>query len=1200
MFTHLHLHTEYSLLDGLSRIPQLMDRVRELGQEAVALTDHGALYGAIDFYLEAKARGVKPIIGVEAYVAAGSRRDRDPREKSPYHLTLLAKNERGYKNLIALVTKANLEGYYYKPRMDRELLEQHSEGIIALSGCPSSELHRCLLDGRWDDAVALARWSREVFDGYYVEIQEHPAMEDQRRVNPLLVRLARELDLPLVATNDSHYTFREDHEVHDILLCIGTNASVHEANRMRMSDDSYYVKSEEEMRALFPDLPEAIDNTWRIAEQCDLTIDFDRLNLPETDCPPGMTPEEYLEKLTYEGMARRYPDASDEVRERIAWELKVIRETGFVNYIHVVREVADFARSQGIPMGVRGSAAASAVLYCLGVTQIDPIATRLVFERFLHDQRGEPPDVDFDFADDRRDEVIRWAANRYGRDRVAQIITFGTLGAKAAIRDVGRALGMTYSETDRVARLIPNALNMTIDRALETTPELAAAYEADPQVRHLVDTARKLEGVARHASTHAAGVVISRDPLIEHVPLQRPPRGDDSAIPTTQYAMTQVARIGLLKMDFLGLANLTILGRALEIIKRTRGIEIDLQALPDGDPETFEMLSRGETFAVFQLESSGMRRAIVDLRPTRIADLTALVALYRPGPMQHIPTFCRAKHGEEAIQHPHPDLADILEETYGVITYQDQVMLIAQKFAGYSLGDADGMLKAMRKKIPELMARERPRFIEGAKAKGYSEEVAAQVFDLIEPFAGYAFNKAHAASYSLIAYQTAYLKAHYPAEYMTAVLALAGSHPAGAHERIAQAVAECVKLGIEVRPPDVNASDVNFTLEPQPDGTYAIRFGLGVVKNVGDAAAESIVEARTKGGPFRSLDDFCARVNLRALNRRALESLIKAGALDALGERGALLASLERAVAAAQREQRRIESGQVSMFDALGGEPPAPPELLKSGPAVSREEQLQWEKELLGVYMSEHPFAAPAAALSKHTTAQCAELTPELAGRDAIIAGMVTSTRTLYTREGRPFVAAVIEDLSGSAEVTVWPDQYELTRDLWAPGSILLMLVRVRERGERLQVAVQQVEPYTGEGWTPRPWVSLAGTTGRQGENGAASPPTANGAEPASGGPKARNGSAPRVVRRLRFFLHECEDADADRERVDRLVELLAEYPGDDEIRLFVHALDGDRVELALPPARACEELRSRGADILAPAGGADDIETIALPQTSS
>ena len=1184
MFTHLHLHTEYSLLDGLSRIPQLMDRVRELGQEAVALTDHGALYGAVDFYLEAKARGVKPIIGVEAYIAQGSRLARDPREKSPYHLTLLARDERGYKNLLALVTAANLEGYYYKPRMDRELLERHGQGLIALSGCPSSELHRYLLEGRWDDAVALARWCRDAFDGYYIELQEHPKMEDQRRANPLLVRLAKELDLPLVATNDSHYTFREDHEVHDILLCIGTNASVHEESRMRMSDDSYYVKSEEEMRTLFRELPEAIENTWRVAEQCDLSLDFDRLNLPETDCPPGLTPEAYLEKLTYEGMTRRYPDASDEVRERIAWELRVIRETGFVNYIHVVREVADFARSQGIPMGVRGSAAASAVLYCLGVTQIDPIAARLVFERFLHHQRGEPPDVDFDFADDRRDEVIRWAANRYGRDRVAQIITFGTLGAKAAIRDVGRALGMTYSETDRVARLVPNVLNMTIDRALETSPDLASAYEADPQVRALVDTARKLEGVARHASTHAAGVVIARDPLVEHVPLQRPPRGDDSAIPTTQYAMAQVARIGLLKMDFLGLANLTILGKALTIINETQGVAIDLQALPDGDPLTFQMLSRGETFGVFQLESGGMRRAIVDLQPTRVADLTALVALYRPGPMQHIPTFCRAKHGEEAIQHPHPDLADILDETYGVITYQDQVMLIAQRFAGYTLGDADGMLKAMRKKIPELMARERPRFIEGAKARGYSEEVAAQVFDLIEPFAGYAFNKAHAASYSAIAYQTAYLKAHYPAEYMTAVLALAGSHPAGAHERIAQAVAECVKLGIDVRPPDVNASDVSFTLECAEGGRRAIRFGLAVVKHVGEAAAESIVEARAAGGVFRSLEDFCARVDLRSLNRRALESLIKAGALDGLGDRGTLLTNLERAVAAAQREQRRIESGQVSMFDALGGGEP-PPGLLKAGPSIPREEQLQWEKELLGVYVSEHPFAAAAAALSKHTSAQCAELTAELVGRDAVVAGMVTSTRPLYTKEGRPFAAALIEDLSGTAEVTVWPDQYELTRDLWTPGAILLMLVRVRERGDRIQLAVQQAEPYTGEGWAPPAWLSSAGE-GPQ-SNGHAGKANGNGAPAAP---------PPRVLRRLRFFLHEGPDEEADRERLDRLVELLGEYPGDDEIRLFVHALDGDHVELALPCARASEELQRRGADILSPAGGAEAIETIALP----
>lgn len=802
MFTHLHLHTEYSLLDGLSRIPQLMDRARELGQEAIALTDHGVLYAAIDFYREARARAIKPLIGIEAYVAPNSRLSREPADKQSSHLTLLCRNLTGYRNLLSLVTRANLEGYYYKPRMDRELFEEHGKGIIALSGCNSGEIYRLLRDGRCEEAARTARWYQEVFDGFYLELQEH-SMPELTAVNRQLVSLARETGIPLVATNDCHYVFREDASTQDILLCIGTNSSVLDEKRMRMPDDSYYLRSEEEMRALFPDLPDAIDNTWQVAEACDLELEFGRLHLPDPDLPPGVSPEEHLDRLVREGLHRRYPAASEDVVRRLEYELDVVRKTGFVNYILVANDIAQFALSQGIGMGVRGSAAASLILYCLGVTEIDPLAAGLVFERFLHDQRREPPDIDFDFAEDRRDEVIRYMAERYGYDRVAQIITFGTMGAKAAIRDVGRALGLTYADADRVARLIPNALNMTIERALSENPEMRSLYEMDEQVQRLVDTARKLEGLSRHASTHAAGVVISREPLVEHVPLQRPAHGsgDGTAIPTTQFAMEQVAAIGLLKMDILGLTNLTILDRAVETIRQTRGVEVDLTNLPDSDPATYEMLSKGETFGVFQLESAGMRRHIQELKPTGIADLAAMVALYRPGPMQHISTYCRAKHGAEQIRYPHPDLSGILDETYGVIVYQDQVLLIAQKFAGYSLGDADTMRKAMGKKIPEVMAAERQRFLEGAKAKGYSEELASEIFELILPFAGYAFNKAHAYCYATIAYQTAYLKASYPPEYMTAILTLAPNHPAGAHARIANAVAECARLGILVLPP---------------------------------------------------------------------------------------------------------------------------------------------------------------------------------------------------------------------------------------------------------------------------------------------------------------------------------------------------------------------------------------------------------------
>jgi len=1180
MFTHLHLHTEYSLLDGLLRIPQLMDRVQEMGQEAVALTDHGVLYAAIDFYREARARGLKPIIGIEAYVAHGSRRSRDPqRDKSSNHITLLSRNLTGYRNLLTLVTKANLEGYYYKPRMDRELFEQHGQGIIALSGCHSSELHRLLMDGRYDDAVAAARWYREVFDDFYLELQEHN-MPEVQAVNRELVRISRETGIPLVATNDCHYIYRDDAPTHDILLCIGTNTSVLDERRMRMSDDSYYIKSEEEMRALFPELPEAIDNTWRIAQGCDLDLEFGRLHLPEADVPPGLSPDDHLAQLSREGLARRYPQVSEEVQRRLEYELSVVRETGFANYILVVKDFSDFARSRGILMGVRGSAAASLILYSLGVTDIDPLEHRLVFERFLNVERREMPDIDLDFADDRRDEVIRYVAEKYGHDRVAQIITFGTMGAKAAIRDVGRALGMTYSDVDRVARLIPNVLHMTIERALEDSPELASIYEMDEQVRRLVDTARRMEGIARHASTHAAGVVISREPLVEHVPLQKPSRGDESSIPMTQFAMDQVAEIGLLKMDFLGLVNLTILGRAVEIIREAWGQEIDLFNLPDGDPQTFEMLSKGETFGVFQLESAGMRRHIQELKPTAIGELAAMVALYRPGPMQHIPAYCRAKHGLEEIRYPHPDLADILDETYGVITYQDQVLLIAQKFAGYTLGEADVMRKAMGKKIPEVMRAERERFLTGAKRKGYPEEATVQIFELILPFAGYAFNKAHAVCYATIAYQTAYLKAHYPAEYMTAVLSLASSHPTGAQERIAAAVAESAKLGIPVLPPDINHSGTNFTLAPAEDGRQAIRFGLAVIKNVGWGAAEGVVAEREENGPFASIDDFCRRINLKNLNRRALESLIKAGALDALGQRGTVLANLDRIISLAQREQRLRESGQATMFDLFGESVATPlPSLELEEAETNRAQQLSWEKELLGVYVSEHPFSAAAAALAPHVTTVCSEVTAEMAGREVVLAGMVTATRRLFTRDGRVFCAAQIEDLSGSVEVTVWPDLFDTTQDLWIEGNILVLLLRVRERRERLQLSVQQAALYQAGGAAPRPfvipdWLRAGTGTPRAKEQPAAVPETRR--PPATPSPEPAT-----VPGRLRISLRESEDEEADRGRLGAIVAALGDFPGSDEIRLTVHTGDGDETDLALSSARACPELAERLAQLV-------------------
>ena len=1226
MFTHLHLHTEYSLLDGLTRIPPLMNQVRELGQEAVAITDHGALYGAIDFYREAKSQGIKPIIGVEAYVAPGSRLTREAGDKQPYHLTLLARNNTGYHNLLKLVTSSHLEGYYYRPRMDRELLAEHGEGIIALSGCPSGELHRLILDGRVDEAKATASWYQDIFDDYYLEIQNHDLPEFDAAKGEI-VKMSREMGIPLVATNDSHYLTQDDHDSHDVLLCIGTNATVQEEKRMRLSDPSYYVTSEAEMRAGFQEFPEAIDNTWKIAEKCDLELEFGRLHLPEPELPKGENSQEYLERLCWEGLRRRLPHAEADADDRLRYELDVIRATGFTNYIHIVREIANFARSEKIRMGVRGSAAASLVLFSLDVTDIDPLKANLVFERFLNHERPEPPDVDFDFPDDKREDVLRFTASRYGSDRVAQIITFGTLGAKAAVRDVGRATAMSYAEVDRVARLIPNALHMTLERALNESNELKAIYESEPPVRKLVDSAQRLEGVARNASTHAAGVVISNDPLVEHLPLARPVRGDEHTMPTTQYAMEPVAAIGLVKMDFLGLSNLTILERAVELIEARRGLKIVLEDLPDGDEPTFTMLGQGETFGAFQLESAGMRRAVQELKPTSVDDLAALVALYRPGPMQHIGTFCRAKHGLEQVTYPHPDLADILDQTYGVITFQDQVLLIAQRFAGYSLGQADIMRKAMGKKIASMMQAERERFISGAQEKGYSEQDAVKVFELIQPFAGYAFNKAHSYSYGTLAYQTAYLKANFPEEYLTAVLMGAESHSAGSLDRVAQTYNECIRLGISVLPPDINRSEAQFSLESLPDGRTAIRFGLATIKNVGGAAAESLVEERTKDGEYASLDDFCRKLNARSVNKRALESLIKAGALDSIAgnpdARGSLLVNLDRIVSISQNALKLRESGQSTMFDLFGEEVATPLAGIDlESASIPEDELLAWEKELLGVWLSEHPFTRAASALAPHVTALCNELSLELLtdlpvqGRDFVIAGLLGSSRRLTTRNGRPFIAAEITDLSGTLEVTVWPDVYEASPELWTTGSILLLQVRVRERGDRLSAGVQAAAKFDGS-FEPPSW--LAGVTEevplRRGQNpdgtwkngGRSSETPRNGSggqdpsrddlvletpvvvseEPLTSPPDTDTispepgnaDSTPEQLQSvaasnpLQLSLEETDNEDEDQKRLSELFQVLQQHPGPNPVVLTIHTREGESYDLQMPGAKLDSEL---------------------------
>ncbi|MSQ15054.1 MAG: DNA polymerase III subunit alpha [Dehalococcoidia bacterium] len=1171
-FTHLHVHTEYSLLDGMCKIRPLVERAKDMGMDSLALTDHGSMHGAIEFYLACKDVGIKPIIGVEAYVAQKDHRGRTAEEKSPYHIVLLAKNEAGYKNLMQLTTRAHLDGFYYKPRMDHELLERYHEGLIVLSGCPNSEVSRAILDGRVDDARATALWYKEVFGDYYLEVQKHDNLPELDVITPATIALGKELGIPLVATNDLHYTRKEDSYAHGLLLCIQTNTNIYDEKRMRMSDESYYLKSPEEMAALFTELPEALSNTVKISDMCHLELELGGHRLPEFKTPSGESADSYLEGLCREGLNRRFTRVTTEIEDRLRYELDVVRQTHFADYFLVVWDFVKYTQEHGILYGVRGSAAASLVLYCLGITEIDPLENRLVFERFLNIERKEMPDIDMDFADDRRDEVISYVTSKYGQDRVAQIVTFGTMGARAAIRDVGRALAMPYGDVDRVAKVVPTALHMTLDRALAESPELAEIYRGEETVKHLVDTARQLEGVARHASTHAAGVVISKDPLTEVVPLQRPSAGagarsgrsERQETVVTQFAMDDVAAIGLLKMDFLGLIHLTVLGLARDLIAQTTGARLDLQKIPLDDKKSFDLLSSGETTGIFQLESSGMRRYIVDLKPNSIRDVAAMVALYRPGPMQHIPTFIRAKHGLEPVKFPHPDLEKILEDTYGVIVYQDQVLIIAQAFAGYSLGQADVMRKAMGKKIAEIMRQEHDRFVSGAVARGYTEKVAEEIFTLIEPFAGYAFNKAHAFSYALICYLTAYLKANYTEEYLAALLTGFMDSP----EKVASVVADCQRLGIPVLPPDINKSRLSFSVEPHTDGRKAIRFGLVATKNVGETAVEPLLAAREAEGEFRSLAEFCRRADLRTLNKRALESLIKVGAMDSLGNRGALLMGVDRIIALSQKEQRMRESGQSTMFDLLGDSVPVPlPELNLPGGDVPQKERLAWEKELLGVYVSDHPFAAVAQWVRRDATL-LDQVGEELEGQKIIVAGMVSSVRHLLTKTKRPFVVATLEDLAGSLDVTVWSEVYERNPDIWAEGTLLLVHGKVSVRDGQPQLTCEMAEVYQPDTDSPPPEGAYEFSEPASGRNAVIprSQIATNGhigpiEDTRPVGKVSREDKIGKVVLRIL----ESDDVSSDLARLRAVHEILAKYGGAAPVSLELTDITGNTHRVDLP-----------------------------------
>lgn len=1057
-FVHLHVHSEYSLLDGLGKLDDLITRAKSFGMNSLALTDHGTMYGSFKFYLKAKAAGIKPILGVETYVAKRSRLDKDVSiDKDPYHLILLAKNSDGYKNLMKLVTCAHLEGYYYKPRIDWEILEKYHENLICLSGCLQGQLAEFLRNGQTEEAEAVAKKYSELFgkDHYYIELQRHPKIGEQEEVNQKLVKLSQKLGIPLVATNDVHYVDPDDAEAQEILLCVQTQHTMLEKKRPLSMIDSadFYMRSPEEMTGLFLQYPEAIENTIKIASMCDTTLPVGQWILPEYPLPPEKTPETYLRELVSERLPTRYKKPDKTISDRIEYELSIITKKGYSTYFLIVSDFVNWAKEHGIAVGPgRGSAAGSVVSYILGITGVDPFFFHLPFERFLNPQRPTPPDIDLDFADDRRDEVIAYVTERYGSDHVAQIITFGTMEARGAIRDGGRALGMPYAVPDRIARMIPPGFQgfpMTIERALEQSAELSSAYRTEPETKRLIDVARKLEGVARHASVHAAGVVISDHPLVGYTPLQRESKGDRII---TQYDMYTVGEdgVGLLKMDFLGLRNLTIMSQALLFIKAHRDTTVDLQTIPLDDKKTYAMLSKGETTGVFQLESSGMRRYIKDLKPTTIFDLMAMVALFRPGPMQVIPEFISRKHDPTRITYPDPRLKEVLSQSYGILCYQDDVLFTAITLAGYSWGDADKLRKAVGKKIPSEMKKQKEKFISGCVKNGIAKTKAEELFNLIEPFAGYGFNKAHAACYAMIAYQTAYLKANFPVEYMTAVLTAESRANTGPTrgEKIGAIVAECKRMNITILPPDINASDVEFTISGRN-----IRFGLSAIKNVGSAAIESILEARA-AGPFRSFSDLLHRVDLTKVNKKTLESMTKTGALGAFGNRSSLLSALSTFLDNAHKQKKTMASGQVGLFEMAHED--AVPHIEE----LPTRQLLSFEKELLGFYLTAHPFESVFEKLDKETYTAISDLPSISPGTMVNIAGVVSVVKRVNTRAGNGEMAFVrLEDMTSSVEVVVFPKLYRKTAHLFTQDAVIAITGRVQEKDDRRSILAESASP---------------------------------------------------------------------------------------------------------------------------------------------
>jgi DNA polymerase-3 subunit alpha len=1049
-FVHLHNHSDYSLLDGASPIPRMVARAAELGMAALALTDHGAMFGAVEFYLEAKKAGIKPILGMEAYVTRGSRLDRT--RETAHHLVLLARNAQGFKNLMRLSSLAYLEGFYYKPRVDHELLGKYGAGLVALSACPKGEIATDLLDGREDSAAETALRYRDIFgpDHFFLEVQNHGLdIEDQIRAG--VETLSRKTGIPMVATNDCHYLRHEDADAHDVLLCIQTAKSVNDTNRLRYQTDQVYFKSGHEMAERFADHPQALANTLAIAEQCDVTFDFGKPLLPEFPLPPEWSSaDDYLRDLAWKELSPRFHGRlTDAIRERFAYELDVICRMGFASYFLIVRDFIAFARGRGIGVGPgRGSVAGSLVAYALHITDINPLDHGLIFERFLNPERVTMPDIDIDFDDLRRGEVIEYVKQKYGEESVTQIITFGTMGAKGVVRDVGRALGLAYAEVDKIAKLVPDGLGMTLERALELSPELKTLPQRGPEFERLMRSARVLEGLARHASTHAAGVLITPGPLLDFVPLYR--QKDDSV--TTQWDMKSVEKAGLLKMDFLGLRTLSVLEECVQLVRRHHGVELDLSKLQLDDGPAYRVFQDADTVAIFQFESSGMRDYLRRLKPSAFNDLVAMNALYRPGPMENIPYFIDCKNGKQVARYEHPGLEPILRDTYGVFVYQEQVMAAAHELAGFSMAQADELRRAMGKKLPAEMEKKRKQFVDGCAQRGIAGKLAERIFATMEKFAGYGFNRSHSAAYALLAYQCAYLKANFPAAFMAATLTseLADS------SRIATLMEECRRMKIEVLPPSLNRSEWKFTLE---DGR--IRFGLGGVRNVGAAPVEAIVAARG-GGEIRDLFDLAQRLDGRAMNRRVLECLVASGACDELGgERGQLFEAAGRTLDQAAALQRDRESGQSSLFgEESGGIAVVAPALPVVEPWSARERSAR-EKEALGFYFTDHPLAPLREQIDAVATHRIGQLEGAADGAEVRVVALIGEIRVVTTRQGRRMAIVPLEDLTGRIEGTVFPDTYEACQQHLVADAAVVVAGRIESRDDRgTKLLVGELKPW--------------------------------------------------------------------------------------------------------------------------------------------